>query len=240
VRGAKTDFIDGKFSIETYPDLGYSFCNCKNIFYTNWANIRQSVYDEDYSNKHKTKEVENLCNNYWKMYENLFDTEGKEFLEIGSINSYILDNAKKCGFKTTGLDIFNHKDFKHELIVSDFETWDGNIWFDDFKVHKKFDVIWASHVFEHFKDPILALKKCYESMNENGILLVAMPDIFFINWNSVYSWCHWHLREHHIMWDMDSFCDEAIKIGFKIELKKRNTISKIETFGDYHILMRKL
>ena len=24
---------------ETYPDMGYSFCNCKNVFYTNFENL---------------------------------------------------------------------------------------------------------------------------------------------------------------------------------------------------------
>src|SRR3990167_4604393 len=30
---------DGK--IELYPDIGYSFCNCKNIFYTRYENIKE-------------------------------------------------------------------------------------------------------------------------------------------------------------------------------------------------------
>src|SRR3990167_3470398 len=25
---------------ERYPDIGYSFCNCRNIFYTKWENVK--------------------------------------------------------------------------------------------------------------------------------------------------------------------------------------------------------
>ena len=32
---------------ERYPDIGYSFCNCKNIFYTNFSNIENGISLEE-------------------------------------------------------------------------------------------------------------------------------------------------------------------------------------------------
>jgi len=32
---------DGK--AELYPDIGYSFCNCKDVFYTNHENVKEPV-----------------------------------------------------------------------------------------------------------------------------------------------------------------------------------------------------
>lgn len=41
----------------------------------------------------------------------------------------------------------------------------------------KFDCIWASHVLEHQPNPNLFLKKCFEDLNENGILAVTVPPL---------------------------------------------------------------
>lgn len=35
-------FVIGS-KVEKHPDMGYSFCNCKNIFYTNRENLRDEV-----------------------------------------------------------------------------------------------------------------------------------------------------------------------------------------------------
>lgn len=32
---------------QRYPDIGYSFCNCKNIFYTNFENVKHGTPDYD-------------------------------------------------------------------------------------------------------------------------------------------------------------------------------------------------
>jgi len=37
IRGLYIDKKDGKGSL--YPDMGYSFCNCRDIFFTKWQNI---------------------------------------------------------------------------------------------------------------------------------------------------------------------------------------------------------
>ena len=31
-------------NLEVYPDVGYSFCNCKNIFYTNYENVKDKTH----------------------------------------------------------------------------------------------------------------------------------------------------------------------------------------------------
>lgn len=41
----------------------------------------------------------------------------------------------------------------------------------------KFDCIWASHVLEHQPNPNLFLKKCFNDLNENGILAVTVPPL---------------------------------------------------------------
>ena len=154
--------------------------------------------------------------------------KGGKLLDLGAITPSILDEAKLLGFETTGWDMFKRKDSGHDFIVGDFETEE---------TLKTFDVIWANHVFEHFHYPLEVLKKCYNLLNDKGKLFVGMPDPFFIAFENVYNWSHWLLRSHHIMWDMDSFCDEAEKVGFKTIMKHRNT--EVNPQMDMHLIFEK-
>ena len=107
---------------ELYPDIGYSFCNCKSIFYTR--------------------------------YENLTIKEPKSF--------------------------------------------------------------------EHYKHPLVELKRLYDSLPTGESLNITMPDPFFCEWgNDPYTFEHWNPRANHILWDMISFCNEAEDIGFEIVYAKR-------------------
>lgn len=217
-----------------HPDMGYSFCNCKNIWYTNWSNIWQTTYNDEYADKHKVFTVDSVWAEYFNgMAPKLLpetDLTGKKFMDLGSVTSSLLDIVKTYGFDTTGVDIFEHKDFGHKQIIGDFEK----IEFKD-----KYDIIWASHIFEHLYDPLKALKKCYDILNPDGRIFVAMPDVFFIDWDYVYGWMNWHVREHHIFFDMDIFAKEAEKIGFEVLMKRRNIDFKIHTTGDMQLIFRK-
>jgi len=224
----------GMLDQQVHPDMGYSFCNCKNIWYTNWSNIWQATYNAEYAEKHKVFATAGV----WKEYLSslgfmLFgdaDVTGKKFLDVGSIVPGLLDVAKTYGFETCGLDIFDHKDFGHRLIVGDFEKME---------ISEKFDIIWASHIMEHLYDPLVALQKCFNLLNPDGRIFISMPDVFFIDWDFVYGWMNWHVREHHIFFDMDVFCREAEKVGFEILMKRRNIDFKIHTTGDMQLIFRK-
>lgn len=214
------------------PDRGYSFCNCKNIWFTNWSNIDQGTYvDPTYAKKHDSKYYTDLVKQLFRGYAELLIKEsngGKKFLDLGSVNQYLLDEARASGFDTYGLDITNREDFGHQLIVCDMDSGE---------IYEKFDVIMANHFFEHIHHPLEVLAKCYKALNEGGLLFVSMPDPFQVNWNVPKMWRNWAIRQHYIMWDMDSFCEEANKIGFKTLLKKRNL--DVRPLQDMHLLFRK-
>lgn len=218
-------------------DRGYAFCNCQNIFYTDWANIDQRIYDEAYSEKYQGKEFDkaykNGADHYLPMLEKLTDI--KNFCEIGAINPTILNEAKKKGWKTTRLDINPAStDKKHKIVIGDIE--DPSIsW-----ALKNFDVIWASHLIEHLKDPIRAIVNMKDSLSNNGLLYVAMPDPYYINWANPESWGHWSIREHHILWDMDSFIEVVEEKGFECLYSKRFAFHR--TFvcvKEYHLIFQK-
>ena len=220
---------------DTVPDQGYSFCNCKNIFFTDWSNINQKVYNEDYTTKYDTEIVLKMVAEFADRYlPEFIETQGKSFVEIGAANTFVLDLAKERGWETTGVDINTTSPIakKHNCII-------GNVEDKSTVVRMPMaDVIWASHIFEHFKEPLTVAKNMYNILNPGGYLLIAMPDPWFIDWSNPLNWGHWHVREHHILWDMDSFIDELLPMGYELHLAKRNTL-KYLCRGDMHLIFRK-
>jgi len=219
---------------------GYSFCNCRNIFFTNWSNMDQGSYDADYVNKYDNPIILKHLKEYIDAYGNVIKKElnGKFYgkaLEIGCIATPILDGLSDIGMKTYGLDIVEHNIEPHQFICGDFENFvkelDNGL--------GCFSLIWASHVFEHFRNPVLAVKKVKDLLLSGGLFFCAMPDPYFIDWKNPYQWGHWHLKEHHVLWDMDSFVEVLEENGFEIIFAKHNVGYDFVCIGDFHIMARK-
>lgn len=228
---------DDPKNLKINNDKGYSFCNCSDIFFTDWANMKQGVYDPDYYKKYDNDH----CNKLYRqtvskfmptIMNNISRETTKRVLEIGAINPSTLDVFKLLGFETTGLDICEHPLGNHQLIVSDFEKL--------LPTTNKFDVIWASHIFEHFQDPIQAINHANSLLNEGGLLCVSMPDPWFIDFSVPYQWGHWHLQEHHILWDMESFGEALRQRGFKLIEMKRNATTEQICNCDFTVIGQKL
>lgn len=47
---------------ELYPDIGYSFCNCKSIFYTDYENVKVKTHSGIQHYRHPLKELGNIFN----------------------------------------------------------------------------------------------------------------------------------------------------------------------------------
>lgn len=205
-------------------DKFYSFCNCNNIFFTDWSNMDQTVYNEDYQAKYAGPVVNK---DVYKFAQSIIDqlpTKKGIFVEVGVVTDAILDKAKDKGFITLAMDINPTTKTKHELIVRNL---------DDACLIQA-EVYWLSHVVEHLKDPIGVMKNIYNNLSVGGSVYVAMPDPWFIPWENPQLWAHWHHREHHIMWDMDSFIDKMISLGFSLHSATRRSLG-----CDYHIILTK-
>lgn len=213
-------------------DQGFAFCNCKNIFFGDWKNIEQAVYDANYTEKYQHPETSRYFMQYFHAYSPIIrqlSPEGR-FVEIGCVNKTLLDAFKKAGYDTYSLDIIPHEWEGHKNITCDFEKR---------RFDEKFAVVWASHVFEHFKDPIASFHSVYDMLQPGGVCFIAMPDPYFIDFQQPYTWGHWHLREHHIMWEMRSLCKTLESIGFDVVDAIHNVGTGFICTGDYHVMVRK-
>ncbi len=99
---------------------------------------------------------------------------GTKILDIGCGHGLFLDYAKKEGFNTYGSDFKSPasqaaKDKKHKILEGPFL----NINFG----YEKFKVVTMWHSLEHFIYPEEALKKIKSLLDENGILIIAVPNL---------------------------------------------------------------
>lgn len=99
----------------------------------------------------------------------------KSFLEIGCGNGFMLEEAKKLGYKKVSgvepsIDAISHaeKSIKDDIINSIFDE-------NTFK-NTKFDIICTFQVFDHIPDPNSFLKTCYKFLKPEGVILLMNHD----------------------------------------------------------------
>ena len=216
-------------------DCEYAYCEKCGIAFTDWENIKPAVYDAFYYAKYQTETSRKAYEyTYSKIMRyilaNLKGARGN-FLDIGAINSVILDKAKEDGFTTYGLDINpQSKNEKHNFYIGDFEKID---------IKERFLVIWASHILEHLKDPLKALQKIKDLLVDGGIAFISMPNLEFVDWNSPEQFKHWIPSEHYIMWDREKFVKRAKDMGFEVLYSANNDDRNFICWGDMHNIFRK-
>lgn len=225
MRGKVRDLEDK--TINVVGDRGYSFCNCRNIFFTDWKNIDLNVYDENYmeseggdegDKKVRLAEVEKQ----WKVAQR-FSPKAKSLLNVGDYEDTFLDFLKKQDWNKMELTTIDlaPRESKHRLLQGNFESYD----FGD----EKFDIIWMSHVMEHYKSPKDVLLKIKTLLNPGGIFFNAMPDTHHIDWNNPLAW-YWMVQEHHILWNMYDWITFAEENGF--ECLYQNISTDVVTIDD--------
>lgn len=100
--------------------------------------------------------------------------EQSYIFDIGCGNGSALLRSKKLGFtKLFGTEIDKNnceKLLKKGIVI--YQTYD----FTTLDIKEKFDVIRMSHTLEHMYNPTQAISKSYELLNDQGILLVAVPN----------------------------------------------------------------
>jgi SAM-dependent methyltransferase len=225
MKGLAADMENGELFLAR--DKGYSFCNCKNIFYTDWKNINQDIYDDGYYAKYQCEDAKNLAElEVGKVSQIIrrFRPNAKTVLEFGAIHDYFMEAFHRRDFECCGTDILKRE--------SRFPMMFGNI--DEMEPNQEWkkDVLWVSHVMEHVKDPLRALEKMKQMVTKGGVIYIAMPDTFFIDFDNPLMW-DWVVTEHHILWGMDSFIEQCEELGFKCLWSERNTDLNKKVNGEW-------
>lgn len=222
---------------EITQEAGFSFCNCKNIFFTDKRNLDKNVYDGTYFDKYSGSEP---------MFEKLFEEiiphvsiiHGSKFVEVGPMNHSILNKAEQNSYLPIAVDINPSIEdkFKNFVLLDLDQLYCKS---ESNKFPNECGLIWCTHVLEHLQDPLLTMKIFHDKLMADGQVFIAMPDPFFIDWAKAYDWGHWWVREHHTLWDRDTFIKECEKIGFECIYKKRNGAGMFVCNNDFHVILRK-
>jgi SAM-dependent methyltransferase len=225
-------------------------CQCGVVFQKDYpSEFQDSVYDEKYAKGYSTGYKPSVIHGiytYAPLIEEL--TYGRTMLDVGMASDIVINEFERRGWITHGLDI--NKDLKAggHIYKGDFETYDFNLHLTpelrdalgDIKVNdRKFDMIWMSHVLEHFRNPVKALEKAYNLLSETGVLCLFVPDADFIFKTGVSAYPHWKPKEHYLLWTESTLVKELERIGFNVILKRRNFSSRYMSWFDIHIIAQK-
>ncbi|MDD3877933.1 MAG: class I SAM-dependent methyltransferase [Bacteroidales bacterium] len=126
--------------------------------------IREDFYENE-SRFEKTEVAEVLK----------YDVKRSAILDVGCAVGKFLYNAKTHYGACIGLDVSSlmaeliKKNLGIDVVVGKFETWE---------TADKFSAINMSHVLEHFPHPELWLKKAASLLEDDGILIISVPNMF--------------------------------------------------------------
>ncbi len=105
---------------------------------------------------------------------NNYVTEKGELLDVGCGRGYLLDEARKLGWKTHGVDA--------SKLVTDYakNTLHLNVFCSDiflFRPTQVFDLITLNQVIEHFVNPEELINQCGKHLIKGGLLYIATPNV---------------------------------------------------------------
>lgn len=133
-------------------------------------------YDKTYfdSKKYSTKRQHKVKKSGWLIDLARTNHEKIEYmLEIGCSIGYTLEAAKNRDIKHLGVDISNYAvEYCNNRGLNA-----STLTFPELKKKKaRYDLIFMQHVLEHFENPFKVLDDCNELLNENGLLLILVPN----------------------------------------------------------------
>ena len=135
--------------------------------------------DSDYTKftgtKFTDKKVQDLVlswNSWFSTFEKFFDK--KELLDVGSGTGISLVKFEEKGFSVLGIEPDKENVSKINQIMNHGKCIYGFI--ETIELGKQFDIIWSSHSLEHLEDPNLCFKKVYQSLKDDGIFCVIVPN----------------------------------------------------------------
>lgn len=95
-----------------------------------------------------------------------------KILEIGCGGCLLLENLKRDGHEVLGIDPspFAREEGKKRGVTVIQDSFPSK------KLKRKFDLIFHSDVLEHVVDPVEFLKTQFEHLDDDGILIISIPD----------------------------------------------------------------
>lgn len=175
------------------------------------------TYEEDFPNIYKASQKR--LRNIIKISNSDFGKNNSSALDIGCAMGFFLKACKDAGFsKIEGIEISKYASSKAEELFK-FQIHNGE--FSKYSSQKKFNLVTAWYFFEHEENPIEAITKASQLLQENGILAFSIPSVFGPLYQKHYKdWIKTHPIDHRIDFTPKSLSILLNNLGFcKIKIK---------------------
>jgi 2-polyprenyl-3-methyl-5-hydroxy-6-metoxy-1,4-benzoquinol methylase len=98
---------------------------------------------------------------------------GGRLLDVGSGPGLLLDEARRRGYETVGLEL-SRASAAHARDALGLDV--RELALEDFPEREAFDVVVLADVLEHLDDPVAGVARCAELLRPGGVLCVVTPD----------------------------------------------------------------
>lgn len=143
--------------------------------------------------------------------------KAKSILDVGSGRGWMLYFLKKYfKYKTTAGTQISENAYKFSKEKLGLEIYNKDLLRLSFE--KKFDLITMWHILEHVEMPEEYIRRVYELLDDDGVLLIEVPN--FSSWTRVLTGRYWlslDLRHHLNFFNRFSLVSLLKKYNFKIE-----------------------
>lgn len=166
--------------------------------------VTKGLIKPEYFNYHRDEVYEKNENQFRNIFTKIYKNVEKyksssKVLDIGSSTGLLLLIFKENGWEVQGIE--PSKSAREYAVEKGIPTIEGN--FEDTKINGKFNVVTMDHVLEHMADPDIVLEKVNKLLNENGVLIVNVPNFGSLsakingaNWEYVLPQEHlWHFTQ---------------------------------------------
>lgn len=160
----------------------YTYYDCLDCKVTFLPNIKIEQQEKNHSGKDYNisrinTESSHDAHNHW-LCEEISKIKGFKkngnLLDVGCGSGFFLNIMKQRGSKVKGIDLGKEK-IKFAKEEFDIEIMEKNI----LNLEEKYDTITMHQLIEHVANPSSFIKKAYESLNLDGLLVITTPNLNF-------------------------------------------------------------
>jgi len=201
-------------------------CFCGTVFRD--AVINKNLFNAEYLAKWADKKGFDLRSEYLlRLYIPLIEEiiYGRKFLDVGFGVPYNILNLKDRGWIATGVDLI-----PNDFIQDDFEV---------FEFGDKFNFILMGHVLESFRDPVGALKRAYNLLDRDGVLLITHPAPELIHYLGLSGFGHWDNTFSTTFISDKELKRLALGIGFEVVLSRINFSQRFLSWNNRHMILQR-
>lgn len=100
-------------------------------------------------------------------------TRGKSLLDVGTGSGLLPHLARERGYEVEGTDLSKHVS-ENVPAKAGFQIHHGTL--EEIAFTRQYDIITMLHVLEHTSNPLSTLQRAKELLNDNGYLVVVVPN----------------------------------------------------------------